>query len=152
MRWRAFCFFFFLIILNVEVVHPIDNWHDSCVEFNWTREFNFSFFSKKKHSLETEKVYNSINKCLQNYSEVRTKRCERAVIRVNFPWICREPNITLSKPLHRPVLATKEACTNTASQILRAFEKIWQLLILCLMAAMLSGILIWFLVSIFRII
>ncbi|KAL9963405.1 hypothetical protein ACROYT_G026915 [Oculina patagonica] len=46
--------------------------------------------------------------------------------------------------LHRPVLAAKDASAGTAGQILRALEEIWQLFVLCLMAAILSGILIWF--------
>ena len=146
MRCRAFCFLF--IILNVEVVHPIDKWHDSCMKFKWKRNFKFSFFDN--YSLEND-FNNSINNCLQRHSKVGTNSCGEAVISVKFPWISKDPNITLSK-LHRPVLATKEASTNTACQILRAFEKIWKLFILCLMAAMLSGILIWFFVSIFRLI
>ena len=142
MRCRAFCFFF--IILNVLV-----NRSDSCVKFLWNRKFEFSFFSKENHSLESC-VNNSIHHCLQNHSAIGTKSCESSDISVNFPLISRDPNITLNK-LHRPVLATKEPSTNTASQILRAFEQIWQLFILCLMAATLSGILIWFFVSTFRI-
>ncbi|KAL9963403.1 hypothetical protein ACROYT_G026913 [Oculina patagonica] len=46
--------------------------------------------------------------------------------------------------LHRPVLAAKDASAGTAAQIMRALEEIWQLCVLCLMAAILSGILIWF--------
>jgi len=138
MRCRAFCLFF--IILNVEVAHPLDKRNDSCVKFHWDRRFEFGFFSKENHSLKGY-VRNLTNNCLQHHSAVGTKSCP--ALSVKFPLISRDPNITLNK-LHRPVLATKEASTNTASQILRAFEKIWQLFILCLMAAMLSGILIWF--------
>ena len=148
MRCKAFCVFF--IILNVEAAHPFEKRNDSCPKFHWNRKFEFSFFSKENHSLESY-VRNLINNCLQNHSAVETKRCESSAISVNFPLMSRDPNITLNK-LHRPVLATKETSTNTASQILRAFEKIWQLFILCLLAAMLSGIVIWFFVSIFRII
>ena len=145
MRCRVFCFFF--IILNVKAVRSLEKRND-CVKFRWNHEFEFSFFSKENHSLESY-VRDLINNCLQNHSTVGTKTCERPGISVNFPLISGDPNITL-KELHRPVLATKEASTNTASQILRAFEQIWQLFILCLLAAMLSGILIWFFVSIVR--
>lgn len=110
----------------------------------------FSFFSKENHSLESH-VRNSIDNCLQNHPAFGTKSCEGPAISVKFPLISGDLNITLNK-LYRPVLATKEASPNTASQILRAFEQIWQLFILCLMAAMLSGILIWFFVSVFIII
>lgn len=140
MRCRAFCFFF--IILNVEFVHPLVKRNDSCVEFRWNHTFEFSFFSKENHSLESC-VNNSIHHCLQNHSAVGTKSCESPAISVNFPSISRNPRMMLNK-LHRPVLATKESSTNTTSQILCAFEQIWQLFILCLMAAILSGILIWF--------
>lgn len=140
---RALCFFF--IILNVEVVHPLVKRTNSCVRFRWNHKFEFSFFSKENHSWESY-VNKSIYHCLQNHSAVGTKSCESPAISVKFPSISRDPNITLNE-LHRPVLATKESSTNIASQILRAFEHIWQLFILCLMAAILSGILIWFFVS-----
>jgi len=144
MRCWDLCFFF--IILSVEVVRPSKKRND-CVKFLWNHKFEFSFFSKENHSLESH-VRNLVNNCSQNHSAFETKNCEGPAISVRFPLISGDPNITLNK-LHRPVLATKEASTNTASQILRAFEQIWQLFILCLMAAMLSGILIWFFVSIF---
>lgn len=146
MRGKAFCFLF--IILNVEVVCPLEKGND-CVEFRWDHRFEFSFFPKKNHSLKSC-VRNFTNYCLQ-HSAVETKSYQNPSVSVNFPFISGAPNITLGR-LHRPVLATKEASASTASQILRAFEQIWQLFILCLMAAMLSGILIWFFVSILRII
>lgn len=147
MRGKAFCFLF--IILNVEVVCPLEKQND-CVKFRWDHKFEFSFFRKKNHSLKSY-VRNLTNDCLQHHSADEKKNCNSPAVFVNFPFISGAPNITL-KRLHRPVLATKEASASTASQILRAFEQIWQLFILCLMAAMLSGILIWFFVSILRII
>ncbi len=143
MSFKAFRFLF--IILNVDVVCPLEN----CVKLSWNHTFNFHFFPNDSPSfrkLEGD-VVNFTNFCLQNHlPENETRRCKSPVVNVTFPLISGAPNITL-KMLHRPVLAAKDASAGTAAQILRALEEIWQLCVLCLMAAILSGILIWFFVS-----
>ena len=140
MPFKAFRFLF--IILNFKVVFLMEN----CVHLNWSHKFNYNFFRNDSPNSES-KVLNVTKHCLQNHLASNT--CKTPAVNVSFPLISGTPNITLDM-LHRPVLATKEASTNIAWEVLHAFEKIWQLFVLCLMAAILSGILIWFFVSILK--
>ncbi|CAH3167219.1 unnamed protein product, partial [Porites lobata] len=67
-------------------------------------------------------------------------------INVSFPVISYDPrpNLTL-KFLPSPVLAKKEISSNTARDVFIALSQTWKLLTFCLLAAVLSGIIVWFL-------
>ena len=126
-----------------------------CVTFDW-KEFEFSFLPQNNEPDWKEAVCNITQFCLQKpYSSLlqNNASCKRRPINVTFPLIQAwdlKPNasfITL-KMLPRPVLVTKEVSPNTAaSQVLFALGQIWRLLAFCLIAAVLSGIMIWILVS-----
>ena len=142
--FKAFCFL--LIIFNVDLVCPVEN----CVKLRWNNTFNFSFYPNDGSSFMQSRVRNFIRYCLENLTGETLRSCKKPAVEGNFPLISGAPNISLEM-LHRPVLATKEASAGTAVQIFHAFEEIWQLFVLCLLAAILSGILIWFFVSIFKV-
>lgn len=91
------------------------------------------------------KIVNDTNNCL---SKKGKKSCvTEAKIEITFPIISQKVKIPL-KVLSRPYLATMETSTNAASQILSALAQIWKLSVYSLMAAAISGITVWFLVSI----
>lgn len=95
-------------------------------------------------------IANDTNNCLAKSIKKRKKSngsCYKPVMKINFPVISQKPKILLRR-LPRPYLATKETSTNAVNQILIALAHMWKLFALSLMAAAISGITIWFLVSI----
>ena len=91
-------------------------------------------------------LLNSDNSPIKPSRENYPKRYHESWIHVTFPVISKSPNITF-KRLPRPVLVVKETSSGTVSQMLRALGQIWKLFAFCLIAAALSGIIIWFFVS-----
>lgn len=115
-------------------------------------KFPFEFLSKGLKREESvwenvvRKIVNDTNNCLE--SKKRQNYCvTEAKIEITFPIISQKPKIPL-RVLSRPYLATIETSTSAASQILSALAQIWKLFVFSLMAAAISGITIWFLVSI----
>ena len=142
-------FLFLFIILPLKVVCPSKDEYtsaDNCVRFKWNHDFASSFFPKYNQSNWKNRVNNIIHDCLDR-SAVKggNESCNVALVNVKFPLISLYPNITLMELQHSPVLAIKEAPFSTGRQILYAFQQIWQLFVLSIMAAVLSGIVIWFL-------
>lgn len=139
---------FLLVILNVTFLclsgKQIDR---SCVRFHWN-DLHFSF-SPRNTTFWKEAVWNITNYCLlQTNSSLlyNNKTCKRRPIKVTFPVISLNPNITF-KMLPRPVMVMKELSPSTTSQVVQALGQIWKLFAFCLMASALSGIMIWFFVS-----
>ena len=131
----------------------------NCFEIKKNEEFPFEFLPEglKREESDWEdairKIANdtNLNNCLARKIRRKPKRSKRcyntSVVKITFPVISRKPKISL-KVLPMPFLATKETSTNAASQILIALAQTWKLFALSLMAAAISGITIWFLVSI----
>ena len=150
MSYRSLRFTFIVLNLNVLCLSEKPS-NCSCVRFHWNK-FQFSSFPPE----DEEDLKNAIccvtNVCLRktNSSLLQNKtRCKQEPpINVTFPFISKDPlpNITF-KRLPRPVLAMNDASLSTASHVLNALGQIWKLFAFCLMAAALSGIIIWFLVS-----
>ena len=139
--------YLFIILLSVKGDSPLERQkdHQGCVKFHWNDQFEFSFLPNNSERWENA-VRKITNFCLQNHSSLETRSCKRPIVAVKFPFISENPDITLKENLNKPVLAMKEPSTS----LLHAFEQLWKLFIICLMAAVLSGILIWFFVSIVR--
>ena len=124
-----------------------------CVKFERDKKFSFNFFPESLRGDQTvwenalRKITNYTNDCLQSYLFNKSKHpCKDPRIIITFPVISGNPKIPL-KVLPRPYLATREASSSTFSQVL---VQIWKLFVLCLVAAAISGVIIWFLVSIDR--
>ena len=143
--------YFVFIVLNMNV-HVLgtsgkQRTNCSCVNFNW-KTFNFSFLpgSEKKWK---ERVCSYITTGLEdvNVSLLTENATCKWAINVSFPVISYDPrpNLTL-KFLPSPVLAKKEISSNTARDVFIALSQTWKLLTFCLLAAVLSGIIVWFLV------
>ena len=98
-------------------------------------------------------IANGVNNCLaveiggRKNKKRENRSCDEPVMKITFPVISQKSKISL-RGLPRPYLATKDTSTDAASQILIAMAQMWKLLALSLMAAAISGITIWFLVSI----
>ena len=142
------CFLFVLIITQVKVAHPSKDQNasiDGCVSFNWIGDF----FARHKQSEWNDTVNEIIEDCLSNYSKVNeTTGCNGPIVNVTFPLFSCSSNATLLEREFSSVLVIKEESFTTGRQIVHAFAQIWELLVLCIIAAMLSGIVIWFLVGI----
>ena len=118
---------------------------DGCVSFNWIGDF----FARHKQSEWNDTVNEIIEDCLSNYSKVNdTTGCNGPIVNVTFPLFSCSSNATLLEREFSSVLVIKEESFTTGRQIVHAFAQIWKLLVLCIIAAMLSGIVIWFLVGI----
>ena len=142
------CLLFFLIISQVRVAHPSKDQNASingCVRFNWIEEF----FARQRQSKCNNTVKYILEDCLSNYSKVNdTTGCNGPIVNVTFPLFSRPSNVTTLETEFYPLVAIKEESFPIGRQILHAFKQIWELIVICIIGAMLSGIIIWFLVGI----
>ena len=142
------CLLFFLIISQVRVAHPSKDQNasiDGCVRFNWIEEF----FARQRQSKCNNTVKYILQCCLSNYSKVNdTTGCNGPIVNVTFPLFSWPSNVTTLETEFYPLVAIKEESFPIGRQILHAFKQIWELVVICIMGAMLSGIVIWFLVGI----
>ena len=142
------CLLFFLIISQVRVAHPLEDQNASingCVRFNWIEEF----FARQRQSKCNNTVKYILQHCLSNYSKVNdTTGCNGPIVNVTFPLFSRPSNVTTLETEFYPLVAIKEESFPIGRQILHAFKQIWELVVICITGAMLSGIIIWFLVGI----
>ena len=150
MPWKAFLRLF--IALSVISAGRSQNFNRAeCVNVTKDSKFNFKFLPKSLESNQAawenavRKITNYTNNCLRNHLVKNNKTlCKVPVITITYPVISLNPRIPL-QVLPKPYLATKEASTD--SHVLSALGQIWKLFVFCLMAAVISGIIIWFLVS-----
>ena len=143
-------FFFLFITLNSsEYVLCISGKPSrSCVRCNWNA-FPFRFMPEHyRYRPPKDAFCNMTYECFSAIAPKNETCKKRNKINVTFPVISRYSNATSGSRLPKPVLAIKQEFHSTTSQTLSAFGKIWRLLVFCPMAAILSGIMIWFLVSI----
>ena len=142
------CLLFFLIISQVRVTHPSKDQNSSingCVRFNWIEDF----FARQRQSQWKNKVKDILQYCLSDYSKVNeTTGCNGPIVNVTFPLFSCPSNFTLFGGKFYPLVAIKEESFSIGRQILHAFKQIWELIVICIIGAMLSGIIIWFLVGI----
>ena len=142
------CLLFFLIISQVKVAHPSKDQNASingCVRFNWIEDF----FARQRQSQWKNTVKDILQYCLSNYSKVNeTTGCNGPIVNVTFPLFSCPSNFTLLEREVFPLVAIKEESFSIGRQILHAFKQIWELIVICIIGAMLSGIIIWFLVGI----
>ena len=144
---------FAFIILNAKFFCISKNRCDR-VRFHWDKRFQFPSVLPKDSEDWKDLVcrfanclLNSGNSSIKSSRENYPKLNHGSWIDVTFPVISESPNVTF-KRLPRPVLGVKETSSGTAaSQMLRALGQIWTLFAFCLIAAALSGIIIWFFVS-----
>ena len=142
------CLLFSLIISQVRVAHPSKDQNasiDGCVRFNWIEEF----FARQRQSKCNNTVKDILKYCLSNYSKVNdTTGCNGPIVNVTFPLFSWPSNVTTLDTGLFPLVAIKEESFSIGHQILHAFKQIWELVVICITGAMLSGIIIWFLVGI----
>ena len=142
------CLLFFLIISQIKVAHPSKDQNASingCVRFNWIEDF----FARQRQSQWKNTVKDILQYCLSNYSKVNeTTGCNGPIVNVTFPLFSCPSNFTLLEREVFPLVAIKEESFSIGRQILHAFKQIWELIVICITGAMLSGIIIWFLVGI----
>ena len=142
------CFLFFLIISHVKVAHPSKDQNasiDGCVRFNWIEDF----FARQRQSEWNYTVKDILQDCLSDYSKVNeTTGCNGPIVNVTFPLFSCPSNFTLLEAEFYPLVAIKEESLSIGRQIRHAFKQIWELIVICIIGAMLSGIVIWFLVGI----
>ena len=142
------CLLFFLIISQIKVAHPSKDQNASingCVRFNWIEDF----FARQRQSKCNNTVKYILQDCLSNYSKVNdTTGCNGPIVNVTFPLFSRPSNVTTLETEFYPLVAIKEESFSIGRQILHAFKQIWELIVICITGAMLSGIIIWFLVGI----
>ena len=142
------CLLFFLIISQVRVAHPSKNQTasiDDCMRFNWIEDF----FARQRQSQWKNTVKDILQYCLSNYSKVNdTTGCNGPIVNVTFPLFSWPSNVTTLETEFYPLVAIKEESFSIGRQILHAFKQIWELIVICITGAMLSGIIIWFLVGI----
>ncbi|CAH3149578.1 unnamed protein product, partial [Pocillopora meandrina] len=67
------------------------------------------------------------------------------IVNVTFPLFSWSSNVTTLETEFFPLVAIKEESFPIGRQILHAFKQIWELVVICITGAMLSGIIIWFL-------
>ena len=146
---------FVFTILNAKIFCLAENQSNcSCIGFLW-EEFKFeSVLSKDSQFQWKDQVCRVANSCIQSLATRSSslfrnnKECsEQPLINVSFPVISQYPNLTFKRNL-RPFLAEKEKNNAITTQVFEALRKIWKLFVFCLVAAALSGIIIWFFVSI----
>ena len=142
------CFLFFLIISHVKVAHLSKDQNasiDGCVRFNWIEDF----FARRWQSEWNYTVKDILQDCLSDYSKVNeTTGCNGPIVNVTFPLFSCPSNFTLLEREVFPLVAIKEESFSIGRQILHAFKQIWELIVICIIGAMLSGIIVWFLVGI----
>ena len=142
------CLLFFLIISQVRVAHPSMDQNaliNGCVRFNWIEEF----FARQTQSKCNNTVRYILQDCLSDYSKVNdTTGCNGPIVNVTFPLFSWSSNVTTLETEFFPLVAIKEESFSIGRQILHAFKQIWELIVICITGAMLSGIIIWFLVGI----
>ena len=142
------CLLFVLIISQVRVAHPSKDQNASingCVRFNWIEDF----FARQRQSEWNYTVKDILQDCLSDYSKVNeTTGCNGPIVNVTFPLFSSPSNFTLLEAEFFPLVAIKEESFSIGRQILHAFKQIWELIVICITGAMLSGIIIWFLVGI----
>ena len=142
------CLLFFLIISQIKVAHPSKDQNASingCVRFNWIEDF----FARQRQSEWNYTVKDILQDCLSDYSKVNeTTGCNGPIVNVTFPLFFLPSNFTLLEAKFYPLVAIKEESFSIGHQILHAFKQIWELIVICITGAMLSGIIIWFLVGI----
>ena len=142
-------FVFIVLNMNVHVLGTPEKrgTNCSCVNFTW-ETFNFSFLPEGEKNWK-ERVCSHITKGLEaeNVSLLTENATCKWAINVSFPVISYDPwpNLTL-KFLPRPVLVKKGISSNTAKDVFIALSQTWKLLTFCLLVAVLSGIIVWFLV------
>lgn len=125
-----------------------------CVTFIKDNDFPLEVLSElglnRNQSVQLEKITRDITK-FTNFCLLKknVSGCTEPVINITFPVISQNPKIPL-KALPRPFLATKDTSPSTTSQVLSALGHIWKLFVFCLIAAAISGLMMWFLVSINR--
>ena len=124
-----------------------------CIKFEKDNEFSFDFLPDNLRRDQTvwenaiRKITNYINDCFQRQLFKKSNSsCPETDIIIKFPFISANPTIPL-QVLPRPYLATRDSSSSALSQVL---VQIWKLIIFCMMAAAISGVVIWFLVSIDR--
>ena len=130
------------------MAHPSKDQNASfngCVRFNWIEEF----FARQRQSKCNNTVKCILQYCLSNYSKVNdTTGCNGPIVNVTFPLFSWPSNVTTLETEFFPLVAIKEESFPIGRQILHAFKQIWELVVICITGAMLSGIIIWFLVGI----
>ena len=140
-------FVFIVLNMNVHVLGTPGKGRTncSCVNFTW-KTFNFSFLPEGEKNWK-KRICKRITKDLKakDVSLLTENSNCKCAINVSFPVIGTCPNLTL-KELPQPVLVKKEISSNTAKDVLTALSQTWKLLTFCLLVAVLSGIIVWFLV------
>ena len=141
MSLKEFSFLFIILNSNENFLCISGKPPSSCVRCKWNVP-RFGFMERYRYPPK-DAFCDMAYEC---FSDI--KPCKRNEINVTFPVISRYSNATWGPRLPKPVLAMKQEFPSTTSQILSALAKIWRLLVFCPIAAILSGIIIWFLVSI----
>ena len=134
------------------VVNGYPQSQTGCVTFKGNL-FPLEFLSEsslKHNQSDWENITRSItkytNSCLLKKN---VSGCTEPEIEITFPLISQNPTVPL-KVLPRPYLATKDTSLNMANQVVSASVHIWKVFVFCLIAAAISGLIIWFFVSINR--
>ncbi|XP_022792246.1 uncharacterized protein LOC111331402 [Stylophora pistillata] len=139
-------FLFFLIVSHVKEAYPSKDQYtseDNCMRFNWKEWFS----SRDKQTTLIHMVKMILDDCIANNSKLNETigGCNDPIVNITFQLFSNSSN---SKPMEMEfssVLAIREESFTLGRQIVHAFAQIWELLVLCIIAAMLSGIIIWFL-------
>lgn len=136
---------FLFIVLNVNVFCISGKQSRSGVRCHWEK-FQFSFMEELEYQFPNETVFcNMAHECFSDHPE-NNETYKKNEINFTFPVIS---NSRLFKQgLPTPMLFIKEVYSGKLREILSSLVKIWKLLVFCIMAAVTSGIIIWFLVSI----
>lgn len=124
-----------------------------CVTFIKNNKFPYDFLSELSLK-RNQSVWENITRSITKFTNIcllkkNVSGCTRPVINIYFPVISQKPKIAL-KVLPRPYLATKDTSPNMANQVVSSLGHVWKLFVICLIAAAISGLMIWFLVSINR--
>ena len=144
MSFKRLRFLFIVLIVNVVCISGKQS--RSCVRCQWEK-LQFSFMEEYQFPNETA-FCNMAHECFSGPSE-NNETCKKNKINFIFPVTSRSSNLTLFKQrLRFPILFIKEVSSGKLREILSSLVKIWRLLVFCIMAAVTSGIIIWFLVSI----
>ena len=145
--FKAFLYLFIALNFYVMTDCRRSQNQSGCVQVHKNDKFPFKFLhniNQSEWENAVHKIKNYTNDCL---SSEEGRNCQKPFITITFPVISGNPRIPL-QVLPRPFLATKGEFSSTAYQVLSAFGQIWKLFVFCLMAAAISGVMIWFLVSI----
>ena len=121
---------------------------NDCVRFNWIEDFFARQTQSKCNNTVKYILQDCLFKLIQNSKVNDTTGCNGPIVNVTFPLFSRPSNVTTLETEFYPLVAIKEESFPIGRQILHAFKQIWELVVICLIGAMLSGIIIWFLVGI----